>query len=161
MAGGKAARPRAAAARQAVAGKTKPARTRKATLARSLPASPAAPPPEAAFCTYQIIFDLPRPTQISVGRLGSFAFPAGRYCYTGSARRAFEARIRRHLSADKRLRWHIDYVLTAPGVRIVEVRRSTQPECELNRQTAGEIVVAGFGASDCRAACASHLKRIA
>lgn len=117
-------------------------------------------PPEQAFCTYQIIFDLPAPVQISVGRFGSFAFPAGRYCYTGSARRAFEARIRRHLAKEKRLRWHIDYVLTAPGVRIVEVRRLTQPECAVNRQTAGEIVVAGFGASDCRAACGSHLKRI-
>lgn len=165
MAGGKVVKPRAAAARQSLSGKMKPGRTRKAAVAHSLPAAspatPLAPLPEQVFCTYQIIFDLPAPAQISVGRFGCFAFPAGRYCYTGSARRAFEARIRRHLATEKRLRWHIDYVLTAPGVRVVEVRRLTQPECEVNRQTAGEIVVAGFGASDCRAACGSHLKRIA
>ncbi|WP_242463252.1 GIY-YIG nuclease family protein [Rhodocyclus tenuis] len=137
---------------------------RKTGAAHSLPgmspARSALPPPEQAFCTYQIIFDLPAPARIAVGRFGSFDFPAGRYCYTGSARRAFEARIRRHLSREKRLRWHIDYLLSAPGVRIVDVHRLTLPECEVNRQTAGEVVVAGFGASDCRAACGSHLKRI-
>lgn len=114
----------------------------------------------APFCTYQLIFDLPVARRVSVGRFGSFDFPAGRYCYTGSAKRAFEARIRRHLAKEKRLRWHIDYLLAAPRVRMVEVRRLTEPECEVNRQTAGEVVVAGFGASDCHADCGSHLKRI-
>jgi Uri superfamily endonuclease len=125
-----------------------------------VPTEPA-PRAAAAFCTYQLIFDLPTPRRVVVGRFGVFVFPAGRYCYTGSARRAFEARIRRHLATEKRLRWHIDYLLAAPGVRIVEVRRLKQSECAANRQTLGEIVVAGFGASDCHAACGSHLKRIA
>jgi Uri superfamily endonuclease len=119
------------------------------------------PTDPAPFRTYQLIFELPAPVRVVVGRFGVFDFPAGRYCYTGSARRAFEARIRRHLATEKRLRWHIDYLLAAPGVRIVDVRRLTLPECAINRQTAGEIVVAGFGASDCDAACGSHLKRIA
>ncbi|NJA89948.1 GIY-YIG nuclease family protein [Rhodocyclus tenuis] len=113
-----------------------------------------------AFCTYQLLIEVAAPVTVSVGRFGCFEFPAGRYCYTGSARRAFEARIRRHLAAEKRLRWHIDYLLAAPGVRIVEVRRLTTPECEVNRQTPGDCPVPGFGASDCRANCGSHLKRL-
>ena len=112
------------------------------------------------FCTYQLVFDLPVAARVCVGRFGCFDFPAGRYCYTGSARRAFEARVRRHLARAKRLRWHIDYLLALPQVRMVEVRRLREPECEVNRRTAGEIVVRGFGASDCHSDCGSHLKRI-
>jgi Uri superfamily endonuclease len=68
-------------------------------------------------------------------------------------------RIRRHLSRTKRLRWHVDYLLADPDVRIVRVRRSGLGECALNQRTGGRIVVPGFGASDCRAGCGSHLKR--
>lgn len=102
-----------------------------------------------------------RPVQVTVGRFGTFNFPAGWYVYTGSARRNFEARVRRHLSPHKTLRWHIDYLLAAPGVAIRDVRRTTEAECALNQQLAGEVIVAGFGASDCRAGCVSHLKRLA
>lgn len=108
--------------------------------------------------TYQLLLEVERPLTVAVGRLGTFAFPAGRYVYTGSARRNFEARIARHLAVDKKLHWHIDYLLAAPGVRVVDVKRSTRPECALNRAIGGEVVVPGFGASDCRAGCGSHLK---
>jgi Uri superfamily endonuclease len=111
--------------------------------------------------TYQVIFRLAAAATVTVGRFGTFVFPAGTYCYTGSARRNFEARLQRHLARTKRLRWHIDYLLAAPGVTIVEVRRSSVPECELNQATVGDTPVAGFGASDCRAGCRSHLKLIA
>lgn len=108
--------------------------------------------------TYQLLIDLPRAARVTVGRLGTFRFPAGRYVYTGSARRNLEARIARHLRREKTLRWHIDYLLAAPGARVVEVKRSSRDECELNRRTAGEVLVPGFGVSDCRAGCGSHLK---
>ncbi len=111
-----------------------------------------------SFVTYQLLIELPRAARLAVGRLGVFDFPAGRYVYTGSAKRNFEARIARHLRADKALRWHIDYLLAAPGVRVVGVRRSSRGECALNAATAGRVVVAGFGASDCRAGCGGHLK---
>lgn len=113
----------------------------------------------AAVRTYQLVIDVAREVTVRVGRLGVFRFPPGRYVYTGSAKRNLEARIARHLSADKRLRWHVDYLLAAPGVAVVAVRRSRRPECELNRATRGGIPVPGFGASDCRAGCGSHLKR--
>jgi len=69
-----------------------------------------------------------------------------------------EARIARHLRCEKRLRWHIDYLLAAQGVTVYEVRRSTVAECALNQATAGSVPAPGFGASDCRLGCGSHLK---
>jgi Uri superfamily endonuclease len=110
--------------------------------------------------SYQLVIQLDEAATLTVGRLGSFTFPAGRYVYTGSARRNMEARIRRHLSQTKRLRWHIDYLLAHRRARVVDVIRSNEPECALNRRTTGRIVAPGFGASDCRAGCGSHLKLV-
>lgn len=108
--------------------------------------------------SYQLCIEVPQPVRCAIGRLGVFDFPAGRYVYTGSAKRGFEARIARHLRSAKTLRWHIDYLLAAPGVRVTAVRRSRRGECALNRSGAGGILVAGFGASDCSAGCGAHLK---
>ncbi len=108
--------------------------------------------------TYQLFIRVTRDRVVGVGRLGTFRFPAGRYVYTGSAVRGLEARIARHLAREKRLFWHIDYLLAAPGVRVEAVRRSTRPECAVARSAGGAIPVPGFGASDCRAGCASHLR---
>jgi len=110
--------------------------------------------------TYQLLIRVARPVRVVVGRLGRFEFPAGDYVYTGSAKRNFEARIARHLRQDKALRWHIDYLLTTRGVSVTGVRRSCQDECTLNQAATGEIVAKGFGASDCRRGCGSHLKRV-
>lgn len=109
---------------------------------------------------YQLLIEVAAPVRVAVGRLGEFDFPAGLYCYTGSARRNIEARIRRHLSTEKKKHWHIDYLLAAPGVRVREVKRHHDDECRINRQTPGETPAPGFGASDCRAGCGSHLKRV-
>jgi Uri superfamily endonuclease len=111
-----------------------------------------------SFSTYQLVIEVDRELTVAVGRYGPVDFPAGRYLYTGSARRNFEARIARHLRAEKTLRWHIDYLLAAPGVRVLQVKRSRRGECDLNRASRGQVIVPGFGASDCRAGCGSHLK---
>lgn len=110
--------------------------------------------------TYQLLIEVTEPVGVCVGRLGTFDFPVGRYVYTGSALRNFEARVDRHLSTVKRTHWHIDYLLAASGVRVIEVLRYCEAECLINQRTEGEILVAGFGASDCRAGCGSHLKRL-
>ena len=115
-------------------------------------------PPAAQ--TYQLLIELARPLRIAVGRLGTFDFPAGQYVYTGSARRNLEARVARHLAPLKKMHWHIDYLLAAPGVRVLEVRRFSAAECAVNQALSGRIVVAGFGASDCRSGCLSHLKKL-
>ncbi|MDG6995962.1 MAG: GIY-YIG nuclease family protein [Nitrososphaerota archaeon] len=115
--------------------------------------------PSADSGLYQLVIRLRGKHVIDVGHLGRFAFPAGYYVYTGSARRSLEARIARHLRMKKRLRWHIDYLLGQ--ARVVEVKRhhgGRLSECELNRQLPGRDAVApGFGSSDCR--CSTHLFR--
>jgi len=108
--------------------------------------------------SYQLLIEVSQALRCVIGRLGAFDFPAGRYVYTGSAKRHIEARIARHLRQKKALRWHIDYLLAAPGVRVVDVVRSRRSECALNRAARGRIPVAGFGASDCGAGCGAHLK---
>lgn len=110
------------------------------------------------FITYQLLITLTSPRLISVGRLGDCEFSAGTYQYTGSARRNLVSRIRRHLSKKKTLRWHIDYLLAVSEAQVVEILFSDQSECKLNQQCDGTVVMPGFGASDCRAGCGSHLK---
>ncbi len=112
---------------------------------------------DASLCTYQLHIIVARPRILRIGRLGTFRFPAGRYLYTGSARRSLLARVRRHLSQDKKRRWHIDYLLSAHAVKVIDVILTSDGECPFNRRAVGEIIVPGFGASDCRARCGSHL----
>ncbi len=121
---------------------------------------PYLPELEAKPQTYQLLIELRAPVRVRIGRLGSFDFPAGCYVYTGSALRNFEARVSRHLSTSKKMHWHIDYLLAAPGVSVREVRRYGEAECFVNQRTAGAVEVPGFGSSDCRAGCGSHLKRL-
>jgi Uri superfamily endonuclease len=108
--------------------------------------------------SYQLTVEVRRPVHCVIGRLGGFDFPAGTYVYTGSAKRGLEARISRHLRPEKVLRWHVDYLLGAPGVTVTKVVRSRRDECRLNQASPGSVVIPGFGASDCKAGCGAHLK---
>lgn len=111
-----------------------------------------------AYITYQLELLLERELELQVGGLGRIRLPAGRYRYTGSGRRNLEARIARHLRSRKRLHWHIDYLLSSPGVTVLRVRRFRGAECAVNRRGRGTIAAQGFGAGDCRAGCGAHLK---
>ena len=113
------------------------------------------------FITYQLDIVLVVPTRLSIGQLGVFDFPAGHYIYTGSARSNIESRIARHLRHEKKLKWHIDYLLCSPHASIGKVTRYAESECKINLQTMGVILVKGFGSSDCHADCGSHLKYLA
>ncbi|MCG5512518.1 GIY-YIG nuclease family protein [Ectothiorhodospira shaposhnikovii] len=108
--------------------------------------------------TYQLYIRLSRPCRIQAGRLASHRLPAGWYVYTGSARRNLVARVERHLSRDKTLRWHIDWLLSRREARVIHVSLHHEAECDLNAATGGEVLIAGFGATDCRARCGSHLR---
>ena len=110
--------------------------------------------------TYQLLIELSATTELRIGQLGTFTFPSGQYVYTGSAKNNIDARIQRHLRRDKKLHWHIDYLLNAAEANIVSVKRTALSECTANLTVKGEIVVNRFGASDCRSGCGSHLKRI-
>jgi Uri superfamily endonuclease len=84
----------------------------------------------------------------------------GKDGYTGSAKKNIDARIERHKSSspDKKLHWHIDFLLNDKNSKIIEVQKFDEEECILNQKATGEIIVAGFGSSDCKSGCKSHLK---
>jgi Uri superfamily endonuclease len=90
------------------------------------------------------------------------SFANGQYAYVGSAQNGLEKRIERHSRTEKRVFWHVDYLLENPVSRIVEVFFKEAPkasECAIAEAIGkrGEAV-AGFGCSDCL--CKSHLFRV-
>jgi len=109
--------------------------------------------------TYCLIIKLNKDSRISVGKIGEYDFKKGFYVYVGSALNSIDARIKRHLRNEKKLFWHIDYLLASSNASIREVILERSPEkweCEI----AGKIAVnafplIGFGCSDCK--CNSHL----
>lgn len=116
------------------------------------------PLPSGAWISYILFLRLAEPVGLEIGRLGRCTFPAGEYGYFGSARKNLAARINRHLRRRKKRHWHIDYLLADPVAEITRVVISTRPECELVREWGGKVIIPGFGASDCRAGCDSHLR---
>jgi len=108
--------------------------------------------------TYQLHIRLEQNVSVKVGKLGACTFPAGNYIYTGSAKRNMQARIKRHLSKKKKLKWHIDYLIAAEFVKIFYIEMFEEPECLINQRISGEIICPKFGASDCKQGCGSHLK---
>jgi Uri superfamily endonuclease len=113
--------------------------------------------------TYALLLRLDTPKAIEVGALGVRSFPAGWYLYLGSARGpgGLAARIARHRRrSDKCFHWHIDYARAV--MSLVEVWSSpgeSRQECRWATAAAelpgANVIVPGFGASDCR--CPSHL----
>ena len=115
---------------------------------------------------YILELNVREPLSLQVGRLGHLNFEPGRYLYVGSAYGpgGMAARVKRHLnSKGRRLHWHIDYLSSVVGVQRVWMV-SDGNECHLvstllaNPKTC--IPFAGFGSSDCKENCRSHLKYI-
>ena len=109
---------------------------------------------------YHLILRMARPAALRVGRLGRVTFPAGWYVYTGSAMSGLEPRLERHRRRRKKLHWHIDYLVRrAELIEAFAIPAQRRCECERNRRVlslpGAEIVVSGFGSSDCR--CPAHL----
>ena len=90
-------------------------------------------------------------------RLGKTTFKEGYYVYVGSAMNSLSARINRHLSNEKKLHWHIDYLLKNADIADVIYAESTEKiECKLSQYLAAKTNgVKDFGCSDCE--CESHL----
>ena len=108
--------------------------------------------------SYQLLIKVTKDIDLKVGKLGRFFFPVGSYVYTGSAKTNIDKRIERHLSKEKKLHWHIDYLLNNDAVKIIDIKKSEMIECSLNKKTYGTIIIKGFGSSDCNLCCGSHLK---
>ena len=114
--------------------------------------------------SYALLFDLPRPVRLKIGRLGEFAFSPGAYLYLGSAGGSggLQARVGHHLRIADRPHWHLDWLRPHLAARAgFYAVGSPALECVWStavRACPGVVVPApGFGASDCRAGCAAHL----
>lgn len=109
--------------------------------------------------TYALLLRFDSRRTIRVGALGELDFEPGLYCYIGSAMGGLDSRLERHLSSEKRMRWHIDYLtVCADGMEAWESHPDPVAECDLASEAArcGMIPVhKGFGCYDCR--CATHL----
>ena len=110
--------------------------------------------------TYALLIKVRNEATLTVGKLGEFQLPLGYYLYCGSALGGLEARIKRHLRPEKRIHWHIDYLLQHADVVevwcIISDQRVECVLCDEARQLFDAMDLApGFGSSDCR--CPSHL----
>ncbi|WP_405303451.1 DUF123 domain-containing protein [Methanobrevibacter sp.] len=108
---------------------------------------------------YCLIINLNETSEIKIGKLGKITFEKGYYVYVGSAMNSLIARIKRHLSDDKKIHWHIDYLLKNENAEISEVMYNASDkkiECTLSQLISQKSEgITGFGCSDCN--CESHL----
>lgn len=120
---------------------------------------------------YTILVRVSSSAFVNVGKLGRFEF-SGLYAYTGSAQgrgsSSLNGRVSRHLGLrdEKRVRWHIDYLLAHSQTRVEGAAVSEtivkSKECQVSKNifclAKSFPPVMGFGSSDC--CCDSHLSRL-
>ncbi len=113
---------------------------------------------------YGLVIHAAAPLRPSIPTLPPFELPRGLYLYAGSAHGpgGIRSRVRRHLKADKGLRWHIDH-LTNACLPVLVIAVAGGNECGLiEAALAWEgtgVPAPGFGSSDCRT-CPAHLVRL-
>lgn len=110
--------------------------------------------------TYILILRLEEPAHLTIGKLGTFAFPAGWYAYVGSAfgPGGLRGRLKHHLAPAIKPHWHIDYLRRAAPVRAVWYHAGEavyEHEWAAALASRAAIPAPRFGASDCR--CQTHL----
>lgn len=107
--------------------------------------------------SYVLLIDLPEGQKIVVGSLKMIDFAGGCYAYVGSAMGGVKSRLERHLRRNKKLHWHIDYLLQKASVNSVIICQSEdRMECTIARALSRKFdTIPGFGSSDCK--CHSHL----
>ncbi len=105
------------------------------------------------------MIDVEDNVKVKVGALGQVSFKKGSYAYVGSAQNNLELRLKRHLRKDKRIFWHIDYLLNNTEASVSKL--FYKEACKAEECLTAEDIslfgkpVRGFGCSDCR--CESHL----
>ena len=106
---------------------------------------------------YCLIINLENNSNIKIGKkLGNTTFKKGYYVYVGSAMNSLESRLNRHLSDEKKLHWHIDYLLKQAKVTDIIYNENKKVEGELSEYISTKTNgIEGFGCSDCN--CESHL----
>jgi Uri superfamily endonuclease len=94
---------------------------------------------------------------IPVGKSGKIDFKKSYYIYAGSALNGLDQRIQRHLRKQKKMHWHIDYLLNhAKIVNVFYKQSQVKEECFIAKTLEKELfILSDFGSSDCL--CKSHL----
>ncbi|MBY9018972.1 MAG: GIY-YIG nuclease family protein [Candidatus Lokiarchaeota archaeon] len=117
--------------------------------------------------TYLLVIYLRKKSLINIGALGRLEFQAGYYFYVGSAMgnegsNTLLNRVKRHVdsSSNKKIHWHIDYLLDCEYSyisKIFLIPSSERLECFLSSELKDSCdkYINNFGSSDC--SCDSHL----
>ncbi|MFX1480404.1 MAG: DUF123 domain-containing protein [Promethearchaeota archaeon] len=117
--------------------------------------------------TYILVIYIPVSTRIKIGALGKILFKEGYYLYVGSAMGTkgstnLKNRLNRHLSLsiNKKLHWHIDYLLNYEKSIISNlylIPTINRLECIIAKEiiNLADDFINNFGSSDCH--CKSHL----
>ena len=107
--------------------------------------------------SYILEIGLKEDKNVQIGKLGNIFFKKGSYLYVGSALNGIEQRVNRHLRENKKLHWHIDYLLKHATITKVFYKQSNRKdECyvaKIIQKNYSSIL--GFGSNDCK--CKSHL----
>jgi sugar fermentation stimulation protein A len=107
---------------------------------------------------YMLIIGLDKCKHVTIGKLGTISFDAPYYIYVGSAMSNLNERINRHKRKNKRMFWHIDYLLKeAKLLHALPIRSEIDLECSVSKDISNisDDSIIGFGSSDCL--CVSHL----
>jgi Uri superfamily endonuclease len=116
---------------------------------------------------YALVLRISQPLNTNVGSLGALQFESGIWVYIGSAMgkgsTSLENRLKRHFSSKKTIFWHIDWLLASGAIPLTAIwtKSSEKIECQLSealiKSPVFESGPKGFGASDCRRSCGTHL----
>ncbi len=113
---------------------------------------------------YLLELFIDNPGLIASDRFNKFKLNAGYYYYCGSAQKNLKSRIRRHLSLNKKIHWHIDHFTT--GTKFIEriwvfENAEREMECRLADFLENRLKfthpIKNFGNGDCTSGCISHL----
>ena len=102
---------------------------------------------------YVLIIQINHAFCCGIGALGELTFSQGLFTYVGSAQNNLELRVKRDQRKNKRLFWHIDYLLNNEAAKLTEVYYSAgrkAEECNVSSiiEASGAFPIRGFGCSD-------------
>jgi Uri superfamily endonuclease len=113
---------------------------------------------------YILVFRLEERTRQNTPRFNDVILDPGYYLYCGSAHGygGLNGRVMRNLTRSSRKFWHIDFLKEClHPIEVWYQDSSEKNECSfcqfLHNQMGGEIPIKGFGSSDCKKKCESHL----
>jgi Uri superfamily endonuclease len=118
---------------------------------------------------YVLVIQILKDLSLTIKSLGHLRFERGTWLYVGSAMgdgsTNLENRLLRHFRSKKTIYWHIDYLLSRKVTlqSAIWAKSSHSLECQLAKGFENDTMCVpgpkGFGASDCRNRCYSHIFR--